>query len=166
MIPGPPPTSGVNVLLPPVQGSSSFSPLPMTSFSVPVKAKVNGTDLWPRSAAELWPGYLSPCALRGVVLFGTEGRRLMPWVTHAHSFSALTLAGARFYAPRSTAGATLPWLSLLSLKRERKNLRSSAGALDKLLCLEDAIYDYGSVEKTELGTFVAGDILKNSTQLC
>lgn len=84
----------------------------------------------------------------------------MPWVTHAHSFSALTLAGAGFYVPRSTAGATLPWLSLLCLKRERKNLQSLAGALDKLLCLEDAIYDCGYVEKTKLGTFVVGDILK------
>lgn len=153
MIPDPPThTSWVHVLLLPVQGSSSFSPLPMTSFSVPVKAKVNGTNLRSRSAAVLQTGYLSPCALRGVALLGTEGRRLMPWVTHAHSVSVLTLAGAGFYVPRSTAGAALPWLSLLCLKRERKNLRNSAGALDKLLSLEDAICDYGYVEKTELGS--------------
>lgn len=55
--------------------------------------------------------------------------------------------------PRSTAGATLPWLSLLCLKRER-NLRSSARALDKFLCLEVSIYDYGYVEKTQLETFI------------
>lgn len=151
MIPGPPPTSGVHVLLPPVQGSSLFSPLPMTSFSVPLKAKVNGTDLWPRSAAVLWIDYLSPCALRKVTLFGTEGRRQMLWVTHAHSFSALTLAGTGFYVPRSITRATMPWLSLLCLKRESKNPQSSAGALDKLLCLEDAIYDYGQNRTRDIG---------------
>jgi hypothetical protein len=57
--------------------------------------------------------------------------------------------------PRSTAGATLPWLSFLCLKRER-NLRSSAGALDKFLCLEVAIYEIVVMwrKKTELESLI------------
>lgn len=90
----------------------------MTSFSVPVKAKVSGTDLRPRSAAVLQIGYLSPCALRGVALFGTERRRLMPWVTHAHSFSALTGRSWVLCAKEHSWGD--PALAKLPVPEERK----------------------------------------------
>lgn len=77
----------------------------------------------------------------------------MAWVTHAHPFSVLALTGSGFYVPRSTAGASLPWLSLLCLKRKSKDLQSSVGALDKLLCLEDAMVVV-MAEKVELETLV------------
>lgn len=127
MTAGLPPSSGLHVLLLPVQGSCPFSPLLMTSFSVSVEAKVNGADLRPGPAALLWAGYLSPWALKGLVVLGTWARRLTAWVTHAHPFSVLALTGSGFYVPRSTAGASLRWLSLLCLKRKSKDLQSSAG---------------------------------------
>lgn len=70
MTAGLPPSPGLHVLLLPVQGVLSiFSS--SNDFIFCVSESQGGADLWLGPAALLWAGYLSPWALKGLVVLGT-----------------------------------------------------------------------------------------------
>lgn len=74
----------------------------------------------------------------------------MPWLTHAHSFSALTGRSWVLCAKKHSWGNSA--LAKPPVPEERQeSMKFSWGSLNKFLCIPHTIYNYGYVRKQSLG---------------